>query len=156
DADVWSLHARRREAQALQAAGMSSEARAIRAAIAQERPWDLQAVTERAWDLASFGDVEGAIAYVAERATQGGPWLRSESDLLFHAWANWLYGLRDLPGFEAVAKAWTASGTRDRNAYSMLVASIYFRERFEEADRWVVDHLNADVATLADPAARAA
>ncbi len=157
--ELWALHALRRHAEASDRAGLRRAARMERADLAAKRPFDVTAVISHAVDLANGEDAAAAAAYVGERATKEGPWgrwTRQETDDLFQAWSGWLWGLGDLPGLEAAANAWVATAPRHSTPQQMRASLLYFRGRPADADRWVVEQLNADVATLADPAARAA
>ncbi len=156
DADLWALHARRRHAEAQEQAGNGREARAERAALAKDRPFDLAAVLARAWDLAyAEDDVEASAAYLGERALKGGPWSGEEATTLFSRWVGDLWQLKDLPGLEAAVTAWIAAVPIDGYAPGWRFALPWYRGRYAEGSRAVVEALSAPLPEEGDRAGKA-
>ncbi|MCC7139499.1 MAG: tetratricopeptide repeat protein [Planctomycetes bacterium] len=150
DADLWSVHGRRRLAQALESASDPDAALEVRRALAADRPFDLEDVLGFASALRNGEDLEGALREVAAAAGRG-PWTREELAQLHGTWAGWLWEQRDLPGLVALAKAWVATKPTDETPWQMDLALRWFVGDVAGGDAIVREALSAAPEAMADP-----
>ena len=116
----------------------------------------MEAILSLAQSHRAGENLEAAIALLGERVAKGGPWTRPEAERLCSTWVGWLYELRDIPGLSSACDTWVALAPASSSALQVRLTAQYLAGRSAEADRWVLEKIDADLGDGKDEAANAA
>ena len=153
-ARIRALWASRRAAW-FAARGEWEKVRDLRSEIRRLLPLRLEPILEYANALRRLGDLRPAARVLKETLEGAMPLSGAERESCHRLWSDLLWDLRDLVGLEKVLEAWISIGPESPEAWIRLLSLRVLQDRGEEADRWVLETLAEDPASLEEPRKRA-
>lgn len=123
--------------------GRMNEVLPLRKKLAVDFPWDINAQTQYARDLATDGDYDGAYAWLRQVLDSDAEWSQQERNQIRHGYAGLLRQQGDETGLVEFFEEWIEEDSSDESVNSQYLGAYVMAEREKEADviamRWLTE-----------------